>query len=121
RFWITTPLALLFVFGLGDGASLTAITGVQLLTLIAIALTTGMVALWIYYRGLRTTRASVSAIVELAFPMTAVAIDYFLYGNVLSCSQYFASLVLFFAMYNVAKLNFGSLADDRHQNPSPQV
>ena len=105
RFWLTVPLAFLFVVGLGATSSLAAISGIQLITLIAIALTTGMVALWIYYRGLRTTRASVSAIVELAFPMTAVLIDYFLYGNVLYWTQYLAAAVLLFAMYHVAKLN----------------
>jgi drug/metabolite transporter (DMT)-like permease len=105
RFLITVPIALLLVFGLGAGASLTTITPFQLLTLLAIALSTGMVALWIYYRGLKTTRASVSTIVELAFPLTAVLIDFFLYGTTLAASQYLAAIVLLFAMYKVAILN----------------
>ena len=42
RFLITAPLALLFLFFMNAGASLTAVTVPQLLTLVVIALTTGM-------------------------------------------------------------------------------
>ena len=105
RFALTVPIALAFVFALGahsSFASLATVSGNQLAMLAGIALSTGMVALWIYYRGLAHTPARVSAIVELAFPMTAVVIDYFLYGTVLTAGQYFAAAVLLFAMYRVA-------------------
>jgi drug/metabolite transporter (DMT)-like permease len=98
-------LALLFVFGLGARESLTLITGEQLTTLGLIAVSTGMLALWIYYRGLKETKASVSTIVELAFPLTAVFIDIFLYNTTLAPSQYLAALVLLYAMYRVSSLN----------------
>ena len=101
RFLITVPIALVLVFLIGATPTLSTVTGIQFLTLGAIALSTGMVALWIYYKGLSTTPARVSAIVELAFPVTAVVIDYVLYGTVLAVSQYVAALVLFFAMYRL--------------------
>lgn len=104
RFVLTVPMALLFAFALGQLGSFGAVTQMQGLTLAAIALSTGMVALWIYYRGLKTTPVRVSAIVELAFPMTAVGIDYVLYGTVLALSQYAAAIVLLFAMYKVSTL-----------------
>ncbi|MFZ2887348.1 MAG: DMT family transporter [Minisyncoccia bacterium] len=104
RFLLTVPVALLFVFALGAADSLTAVTATQYGFLALIALSTGMLALWIYYRGLRTTPVRTSAIVELAFPMTAVAIDYFLYGVMLHWSQYLAAIVLLFAMYRVSTL-----------------
>jgi drug/metabolite transporter (DMT)-like permease len=103
RFVLTVPIAFLLVVSLGHAQTLSAITPMQLLTLVAIALSTGMLALWIYYRGLATTPVRVSAIVELAFPVTAVLIDYFLYGTVLALSQYLAALVLFVAMYRVTQ------------------
>ena len=106
RFWITVPLAFLFVFGLGAAPSLTTISLSQLGLLLLIACSTGMIALWIYYRGLKTTKASVSTIVELAFPATAVAVDYFLYHTTLHSSQYIAAIVLLFAMYKIAKLSW---------------
>ena len=105
RFLLTAPIALLFVFALGAVPTLTEITSSQLGTLGLIAISTGMAALWIYYRGLKTTKASVSTIVELAFPVTAIAIDYFLYETVLTTTQYIAAAILMFAMYRVARLN----------------
>lgn len=104
RFFITVPIALMFVFALGAAPTLSTISMLQLLTLLAIAVSTGMVALWIYYKGLKTTPASTSAIVELAFPATAVLIDYFLYHTTLYTSQYLAGIVLLFAVYKVATL-----------------
>ena len=104
RFLITVPIALIFVFALNASGSLDAISGMQLLTLCAIALSTGAVALWVYYRGLRTTPVRISAIVELAFPLTAVLIDYFLYGTTLATSQYLAAAALLFVMYKVSQL-----------------
>ena len=107
RFWMTTVLALIFVFSLGAGAELNAPTGNQFLRLVVIAFTTGMVALWIYYKGLKHTQAKVSTILELMFPLVAVAIDIFLYDNFLAPSQYLAALVLVFAIYKVARMNKG--------------
>lgn len=104
RFLLTIPIGLALVFLMGAGSSLTAVTGMQFATLAGIALSTGMLALWIYYRGLRTTSVRVSAIVELAFPMTAVVIDYFLYGVFLHWSQYIAALILLAAMYKVSTI-----------------
>ncbi len=101
RFLITVPIALLFVFALGASDSLTTVTWTQYGYLALIALSTGMFALWIYYRGLRTTPVRVSAIVELAFPVTAIVIDYFLYGVALHWSQYLAAAILLFVMYRV--------------------
>jgi drug/metabolite transporter, DME family len=105
RFMLTVPIALAAVAVLGQTQSLTAVSIPQFLTLGAIALSTGMLALWIYYRGLKTTPVRVAAIVELAFPATAVLIDFFLYGTTLAVSQYLAAAVLLFAMYKVSTLN----------------
>ena len=105
RFFLTVPLALLFVMGLGKVSELGALGGSQFARLLIIALSTGMVALWIYYRGLKHTQAKVSTILELAFPLTAVLIDIVLYDTVLAPSQYLAAAVLLFAMYRVSRLN----------------
>ena len=117
RFLLTVPIALVFLLALGAAPSLSAVTGGQLLLLVAIALSTGMFALWIYYRGLKTTPVAVSAIVELAFPLTAIIIDYFLYGTVLTLSQYAAAALLLFAMYRVSVLQKGMTGSPApHQN-----
>lgn len=104
RFLLTTVCAGVLLVLLGNASSLSSVEGDHLLSLAFIAVSTGMLALWVYYKGLKSTPVSVSAIVELAFPLTAVLIDYLLYGTVLLPSQYLAALVLLAAMYKVAKL-----------------
>jgi drug/metabolite transporter (DMT)-like permease len=75
----------------------------SVLTLVVIALSSGMVSLLIYYKGLKTTPVSVSTILELFYPLVAVVIDVVLYHNVLKWSQYLAAAVLLYAMYRVGK------------------
>jgi len=105
RFLLTVPIALFFVFAFGAAPSLTQVSASQLGTLVLIALSTGMAALWLYYRGLKHTRASITTIIELTFPMVAILIDYFVYDSILAGSQYIAAAVLMYAMYKVALLN----------------
>lgn len=101
RFFITAPLALIAVFFLNAQSSLQKLEAPDVGTLFLIAFSTGLVALWIYYRGLKQTPVMVATIVELAFPLTAIFIDYFLYDTALAWSQYLAAAVLLFAMYKV--------------------
>ncbi len=105
RFFITIPCAFILVFLLGAGQSLSVVAPDQYLRLFAIALSTGMVALWIYYRGLKGTQVKVATLLELVFPVTAVFIDIFLYKTILAPSQYIAAAVLFFAVTKVSQLN----------------
>jgi len=105
RFLLTAILAFIFVFILGQQNSLGAVTGPQWLRFLIIALSTGMVALWIYYRGLKNTQVKIATILELTFPFLAILIDIFLYKNVLAPSQYVAALILLVAMYKVSRLN----------------
>ena len=105
RFFITVPLALVFVFALGQSPQLGELSGGQFGRLLIIALSTGMVALWIYYRGLKHTEAKVSTILELAFPLTAVLLDIFLYKTFLQPSQYLAAALLIYAIYRVSRHN----------------
>lgn len=106
RFMIAVVFALVLIPFLSNAApSLGTITSDQLMRLLLIALSTGMVALWIYYRGLKQTEAKVATILELIFPMTAVFIDIFLYDTVLHWSQYLAAIVLVYAVSRVSRLN----------------
>ena len=105
RFFLATLFAIPFVFALGAEGSVSLVGNDQVLRFIGIALTSGAVALWIYYRGLKSTKASVATIVELLFPLTAVLIDIYLYKTILEPQQYIAGVVLIFAVYKVARLN----------------
>jgi DME family drug/metabolite transporter len=61
---------------------------------VLLALVPGLMALLIYYRGLRGTPASAATLGELAFPLTALLVDYLAFHSVLSASQWFGALVL---------------------------
>lgn len=105
RFFITVPLAFITVLLFKDFHGLSQIDTSQMVRLIIIALTTGMVALWIYYKGLQHTEVRVATFLELTFPLTAVFIDVVYYHNILHWTQYMAALVLLFAMYRISLLN----------------
>jgi drug/metabolite transporter, DME family len=53
-----------------------------------LALVTGLVALSLYYYGLRSTPAVAATLAELAFPVTAVLVGYFKFGFALSAWQW---------------------------------
>lgn len=107
RFIMTTLFAGLAVFVLGSQSTLTMVNNAQVFQLVLIALSTGMFALWLYYKGLEKTEAKITTILELTFPLLAVFIDMFLYKSFLEPTQYLAAVVLMVAMYQVAKIGTG--------------
>ncbi len=105
RFGLAAIFALIIAAVSPGLGSLSMVGGKEIGTLAAIALSTGMVALWLYYNGLKSTRVGIATILELVFPLTAVVIDATVYGVILSPSQYVAGAVLLFAAGKVAKEN----------------
>ena len=105
RFLITIVIAmpLLFLFGKSGGEVLIPDLS-QFGFLVLIALSTGMVALLIYYRGLARTPVHISTILELTFPFIAIFLDMMINDTVLSATQWVAALVLVFSIYQIAKL-----------------
>ncbi|MDO8609095.1 MAG: DMT family transporter [bacterium] len=104
RFIFTAILAFGMVFLLGQSKSLPTLTLSQGARFLLIAVSTGMVAVIIYYKGLKTVPASVSTILELVYPMLAVFIDATLYKSMLAPSQYLAGIVLLFSIYKISKV-----------------
>src|SRR3989338_10499377 len=103
RFLITPLFAILFVFGFGNQASLLALDQSQWIRLIIIVFSTGMVALLIYYYGLRKTPARVSSIAELTWPASAIFIDYFYFHTTLSPTQILGVALLAISIYKVSR------------------
>ena len=105
RFLFTIIIALpfLLLFGRTSGA-LSIPTLPQFGLLVLIAVSTGMVALLIYYKGLAKTPVHISTILELTFPFIAILLDMMVNHTVLSISQWVASLILVFAIYQIAQL-----------------
>jgi drug/metabolite transporter, DME family len=53
-----------------------------------LALVTGFAAMFLYYYGLRSTPAVAATIAELAFPITAILVGYFKFGQALTGWQW---------------------------------
>ncbi|MBP6060871.1 MAG: DMT family transporter [Candidatus Pacebacteria bacterium] len=105
RFLFTLVLSSPFVFLYGKSGGVVAIPSLSQFYLLAvIALSTGMVALLIYYKGLAKTPVHISTILELAFPFVAIFLDFVVNGTVLSLSQWIAALVLVYSIYQIAHL-----------------
>lgn len=95
---IMAPFALMHVPAIAGGGSL-SVTLVGIFALIA--LTSGAGAMFLYYAGLSRVPASVATLAELAWPVSAIFLDYVINGNVLAWSQLIAAVVLIVAVSRV--------------------
>lgn len=101
--------AFLFLFGLQ--ASRGALVEVSLagsevwLYAASTGLVAGFISLFIYYRGLRTTPASVATIAELVFPVAAVAVNWFWLEESLQLMQILGGVVVLGAITRLSWLN----------------
>jgi drug/metabolite transporter (DMT)-like permease len=84
RFSLALPL--LFVIAGAHSAVLPAQHAVAAdwLRLPLLAVGSGLIAMMLYYRGLRTTPAPVATIAELAFPATALVVNWFAFGTTIN-------------------------------------
>lgn len=105
RFGLTPLFALLFVIATGTSSSLTQLTAEEWQALGVIVFSTGLVALSLYYYGLKLVPARHSTLYELVWPASAVFIDYFYFGNALSYSQLAGVGLLLIVIYRVSKLS----------------
>lgn len=104
RFMLTPVFALVIVFLMGQSDMLFSINREQLMTLLLITFSTGMVALGIYYFGLKKIPAHVSTIIELLFPLSAILIDFVYFQRPLTATQIAGSLLLLFCMYQITRI-----------------
>lgn len=101
RYLLAPIFALMFVFGQGQSAALWQLTTAQWLKLLAITFSTGLVALSFYYYGLKKTPARITTLCELAWPASAILIDYFHLHVLPSITQVFGIGLLLIAIYKV--------------------
>ena len=104
RFTFSTIIMLIIVLTSGTITEISEISSNQLLIFLLIAFTTGGTAIFLYYYGLKKITASVAAICELAFPLTAVVLEYFLRGNIMGPVQWAGAFLLLFSILRVTKL-----------------
>lgn len=103
RFFLAPIFAFLFIASFNQVPALFTLTQDQWISLLLITLSTGMVALAIYYYGLKKTPARVTTICELVWPASAIFIDYFYFHKGLSTTQILGVVVLLFAIYKITK------------------
>ncbi len=105
RFTITAIIMFIVVSLMGGLDSVSEITGHHLLIFLIIAFTSGGTAIFLYYYGLKEISASVATICELAFPLTAVILEYVVRGNLLNWGQWIGVGVLMISIARVTQLN----------------
>lgn len=105
RFLFATIIMLIIAAATGDISSINQITTKQIIVFLIIAFTTGGAAIFLYYYGLKRISASVASICELAFPLTAVVLEYFVHGNILSAVQWIGAGVLLISILKVSGIN----------------
>ncbi len=103
RLGITTLLAGAFALALGQYPALVTLEISQWGALLLIACSAGGVALGIYYWGLRRIPASHACIYELAWPISAVLLDYAFRGVLLSPVQLLGAAILIVAMLSLPR------------------
>lgn len=102
RFLFSAIIMLVIVVLMGDMKSIFDITTTQILIFLVIAFTTGGAAIFLYYYGLKRISASVAAICELAFPLTAIILEYLIHGNILDIVQWIGAAVLLISILKVS-------------------
>ncbi len=79
--------------------------------LVLLALIPGLLGLLLYYRGLSSTRASHATLAELAFPATAVALNWALLGVGVNAGQVVGFVLLWSAIYALGRLAGSTVHD----------
>lgn len=69
------------------------------------AIIAGFISLLIYYYGLRSTKASVATLCELAFPFAAVVVNWKFLGATLTWMQIVGGAILLFAITRLSLVN----------------
>ena len=95
KIWFGHVTALRFAFGLPASALAVLVVGAPFTTsgsdfvwIAVLAIVTGLVALSLYYYGLKRTPAVIATLAELTFPVTAAAVGYFAFDATLDGSQW---------------------------------
>lgn len=99
RFGFTAVLVPIF----GASGSLGALTADHWWRIVVITFSTGLIALGIYYFGLKRIPASRSTLLELTWPLSAAVIGIFYFDESLSVTQWISSVILLVVMWFVTR------------------
>jgi len=106
RFVATSIIMFIVVLLVGDFSAVNEVTEFQWMIFGIIAFTSGGLAIFLYYYGLKRISASLATIAELSFPLTAILLEYFLHDNILDWLQWIGTIILIYSIFRVTKLGF---------------
>jgi drug/metabolite transporter (DMT)-like permease len=98
RLALTFIIGLIPVLYLGQFAAVSTLEPQQWTALLLIVFSTGSVALAIYYYGLKRIPASHATLYELAWPLSALVLDWIINKNILTLTQYLGVIILLAAL-----------------------
>lgn len=104
RFGLASAIGIIIIFVMGQQGRLTSLNLNQWRALGAIVLSTGMVAMLIYYGGLKKTPAKLASICELTWPLSAVLIDCFYFHKSLTITQWIGAALLTASIFKVSQM-----------------
>lgn len=102
RYGFTSIIMLVIVLFTGNLNNLFAIQSPQWIIFVIIGLTTGSGAIFLYYFGLTKIKAMLATICELCFPISAILLDYFVNGRILSPVQWVSAIIMLFAILRLS-------------------
>ncbi len=101
RFLFTAMVMLVVSGSSGTITQVGQVSSEQWTVFLIIAFLTGGPGIFLYYYGLKRIKASVATICELAFPLTAVLLEFFLRDNILGPVQWLGVAILFYSIMKV--------------------
>jgi drug/metabolite transporter (DMT)-like permease len=101
RYGATTLITFFIVLITGHLMDFKLMTPQNWLIVGIISLTSGSVAIFIYYYGLKKINAMLATIMELFFPITAILLDYIVNDQRLSIVQWISIAVLLYAIIQI--------------------
>ncbi len=104
RFSFAFVFLLIFNVATGSIPPLSSVDLADWIYIVIISVASGVVALFIYYKGLENTRASVATIAELGFPMAAVVVNWVSLGATLLPAQIVGMIILIFSIFRLTRL-----------------
>lgn len=93
RFTIGLPASWL-IWTVQTNGEVAPLSGNDTAAIVLLAMIPGLAAMLMYYRGLTRVPASAATLAELAFPVSATAINYVAFGSVLAASQWLGLAML---------------------------
>ena len=108
RLTITAFFTLIVLFATAEFSMVLELKSVQWQKILMIVFSSGSIALAIYYYGLQNLPASHTTIYELAWPLSALLLDWSIRGQLLNATQLLGALILLVSMIILSNENYDS-------------